>query len=60
MMEDRETTNVEAAAEFERRRAPAWPEDEPDRDDLADLCARCGRELLYSEGPLCRDCEERR
>jgi hypothetical protein len=23
-------------------------------------CARCGRELLYSEGPVCRDCEERR
>lgn len=28
-------------------------------DDLPDLCARCGRELLHSEGPLCSDCWER-
>jgi hypothetical protein len=86
-MEDRETTNVEAAAEFERRHAPpSWPEDEPDWRDLGDdwrcecgdlnreheafcyrcgagapeECARCGHELLRSEGPLCSDCEEHR
>lgn len=60
-MEDYHTTNVEAAAAFERHRAlPAWPEDEPDGDDLADTCERCGVELLWSEGPLCSECEEHR
>ena len=64
-MEDRYTNTPEDAAEFERHRAiDAGEHERPHpseyEDDLPDPCARCGRELLRSEGPLCPDCWEHR